>query len=84
MTETRRTKSTWHEESNQISTMLNSIHQFKIQAHRLNRSRSAQEINKHVSEGVYKHHVENKCDVDAKDFSKSGAELVDVKDTLQT
>ena len=80
MTETRRTKSTWHEESNQISTMLNSIHQFKIQAHRLNRSRSAQEINKHVSEGVYK----NKCDVDAKDFSKSEAELVDVKDTLQT
>ena len=69
--------------SNQIATVLNCIHQFKIQAHRLNRSRSAQE-NKHVSDGVYKHPVENKCDLEAKDFSKPEAELVDVKDTLQT
>ena len=61
--------------------MLNSIHQFKIQARRLNRSTSAQEINKHVSDGVYKHPVGNKCDFEAKDFSKSEVELVDVKDT---
>ena len=52
--ETSRAKSIWHEESNQIATVLNSIHQFKIQAHRLDRSRSAQEINKHVSDGVNK------------------------------
>ena len=31
---------------NKIGTVLNNIHQFKIPAHRLNRSRSAQEINK--------------------------------------
>ena len=57
----------------------------------LNRSRSAQEINKHVSDGVNKHPVENKCDVkpktaktkEAKDYSKSEAEMVDVMDTLQ-
>ena len=61
--------------------MLNSIHQFKIQAHRLARSRRTQEINKPVSDGVYKHPVENTCDFEAKDFSKSEAELVDVKDT---
>ena len=46
--ETSRAKSLWHVESNQIATVLNSIHQFKIQAHRLDRSRSAQEMNKHV------------------------------------
>ena len=57
---------------------------FNIQAHKLSRSRSAQEINKHVSDGVYKHPVENKCDFEAKDFSKSEAELVDVNNTLQT
>ena len=50
--ETSRAKSIWHEESNQIATVLNSIHLFKIQAHRLDRSRSAQEINKHVSDGI--------------------------------
>ena len=61
--------------SNQIATVSNGIHQFKIHAHRLSRSRSAQEINKHVSYGVYKHPVENKCDFEAKDFSKSEAEL---------
>ena len=61
---------------NQIATVLNSIHQFKIQAHMLNRSTSVPEI--------YKNPVENKCDFEAKDFSKSEAELVDVKDTLQT
>ena len=32
--------------SNKIATVLNNIHQFKIPAHRLHRSRSAQEINK--------------------------------------
>ena len=52
--ETSRAKSTWHVGSNQIATVLNSIHQFKIQAHRLDRSRSAQEINKHVSDGINK------------------------------
>ena len=52
--ETSRTKSIWHVESNHIATVLNSIHQFKIQAHRLDRSRSAQEIIKHVSEGINK------------------------------
>ena len=52
MKETSRAKSIWHVESNQIATVLKSIHQFKIQAHRLDRSRSAQEINKHVSDGV--------------------------------
>ena len=52
--ETSKAKSIWREESNQIATMLNSIHQFKIQAHRLDRSRSAQEINKHVSDGINK------------------------------
>ena len=71
-------------ENNQIATVLNSIHQFKIQAHRLNRRRSAHEINKHVSDGVYKRPAENKLDFDAKDFSKSEVEFVDVKDTLQT
>ena len=71
-------------QSNQIATVLNSIHQLKIQAHRLYRSRSAQEINQHVSHGICKHPVENKFDFEAKDFSKSEAELVDVKDTLQT
>ena len=62
----------------------NNIHQFKIPAHRLNRSRSAQEINKHVSDGV---RAENKPKTakteEAKDFSKSEAELVDVMDTFQ-
>ena len=52
--ETSRAKSIWHEESNHIATVLNSIHRFKIQAHMLNRSRSAQEINKHVSDGINK------------------------------
>ena len=49
------------------------------------------EINKHVSDGVSKLPVENKCDLkpktvktkDAKEFSKSEAERVDVMDTLQ-
>ena len=48
--ETSRAKSIWHEESNQIATVLNSIHQ--VQAHRLDRSRSAQEINKSEAETV--------------------------------
>ena len=52
--ETSRAKSIWHEENNQIATVLNSIHQFTIQAHRLDRSRSAQEINNNVSDGFRK------------------------------
>ena len=64
--------------------MLNNIHQFKILAHRLNRSRNAQEINKHVSDGF---RAENKPKTaktkEAKDFRKSEAELVDVMDTFQ-
>ena len=63
---------------------MNNIHQLKIPAHRLNRSRSAQEINKYVSDDV---RAENKPKTakttEAKDFSKSEAELVDVTDTLQ-
>ena len=63
---------------------MNNIHQFKIPAHKLNRSRSAQEINKHVSDDV---RAENKPKTakikEAKDFSKSEAEMVDVMDTLQ-
>ena len=73
MKETSRAKSIWHVESNQIATVLNSIHQFKIQAHRLDRSRSAQEINKPKTAKTKK----------AKDFSKSEAELEDVIDTFQ-
>ena len=46
--ETSRAKSIWHEESNQIAIVVISFHQFKIQADKLDRSRSAQEINKHV------------------------------------
>ena len=72
------------QKSNQVATVLNSIHLFNIQARRLIRSRSAQEINKHVLDGVYKHPVGNKCDFEAKDFSKSEVELVGVKDTLRT
>ena len=63
--------------------MLNSIHQFKIPAHRLHRSRSAQEINKHVSDGD---RAENKPKTaktnEAKDYNKSETEVVDVMDTL--
>ena len=63
---------------------MNNIHQLKIPAHRLNRSRSAQEINKYVSDDV---RAENKPKTaktkEAKDLSKSEAELVDVTDTLQ-
>ena len=64
--------------------MLNNIHQLKIPVHRLNRSRSAQEINKHVADGV---RAENKPKTaktkEAKDFIKSEAELVEVMDTFQ-
>ena len=63
---------------------MNNIHQLKIPAHRLNRSRSAQEINKYVSDDV---RAENKLKTaktkEAKDFSNSEAGLVDVTDTLQ-
>ena len=63
---------------------MNNSHQFKIPAHRLDRSRSAQEINKHVSDDV---RAENKPTTaktkEAKDFNKSEAELVDVMDTFQ-
>ena len=51
----------------------------------INQSRSAKEIKKHVSDGVNKHPVDNKCDLkpkpaktkEAKNFSKSEAEMVD-------
>ena len=84
--ETSRAKSAWHEESNKIATVLNNIHQFKIPAHRLGRGGSARKINKHVSDDVNKHPVENKCDLrpmpskikEAKDYSKSETEMVDV------
>ena len=44
------------------------------------------EINKHISDGVDKLPVENKCNLktkEAKNFSKSEVELVDVMSTLQ-
>ena len=69
---TRTAKSAMHQESNKIATVLNNIHQFEILAHRLNRSRSAQEINQHVTDGIK-----------AKNYSKSETEMVDVVDTLQ-
>ena len=77
--ETSRAKSIRHEESNQIATVLNSFFQFLIQAHRLDRNRSGQEITKHVST-VSTKTVKVK---EAKVFSKSEAEMVDVMDTLQ-
>ena len=52
---------------------MNNIHQLKIAAHRLNRSRSAQEINKPKTAKTK----------EAKDFSKSETELVGVMDTFQ-
>ena len=48
----RSCRSEGDQQSNQIATVLNNIHQFKIPAHRFNRGRSAQEINKHVSDDV--------------------------------
>ena len=72
---TNRAKSIWHEESNKIATVLNSIHQFKIPAHMLNRSRSGQEINKHVLDGVDKHPVENKCDLKPKPAKTKEAKI---------
>ena len=51
--EAGRAKSIWHEESNQIATVLN-------QAHQLDRSRSAQEINKHLSDGINKDREKSK------------------------
>ena len=80
----RSCRSEGDQQSNKIATVMNNIHQLKIPAHRLNRSTSAQEINKHVSDDV---RAENKPKIaktkEAKDFSKSEAELVDVMDTLQ-
>ena len=81
--ETSRAKSTWHEESNQIATVLNSIHQLKIWAHMLNRSRSVPEINKHPVENKYDLRPKPVKTTEAKDFNKSEAETVDVIDTLQ-
>ena len=83
MKETSRAKSIWHEESNKIAIVLNNSYQSKIRSG---------EINKHVSDGVNKHPVENKCDLkpklvktkEAKNFSKSEAEMVDVMDTRPT
>ena len=62
---------------------MNNIHQFKIPAHRLNRSRSAQEINKHVSDDVSAENKPKTANKEAKDFNKSEVELVDVMDTFQ-
>ena len=63
---------------------MNSNHQFMIPARMLNRNRSAQEINKHVSDGF---RAENKPKTskteETKDFSKSESEMVDVMDTVQ-
>ena len=58
----------------EIATALNNIPQFKIPAHMPNRSKSAQEINKHVSDGVNKHSVDNKCDLKAKARENHGNE----------
>ena len=69
MKETNRAKSVRHEESNKNAIVLNSSHQLKIPEHILNRNRSAHEINVKTKE--------------AKNFSKSGVEMVDVMDTLQ-
>ena len=72
--ETSRAKSILHEESNQIATVLNSIHQLKIQeaeAHKRSTS---------MSPTVSTQTVKIK---EARDFSKSEAEMVDVMDTLQ-
>ena len=80
----RSCRSEGDQQSNKIATVMNNIRQFKITAHRLSRSRSAQEINKHVSDDV---RAENKPKTaktkEAKDFNKSEAELVDVMDTFQ-
>ena len=43
---TSRAKSIRRNEEQQVATLLNNIHQFKIPAHMFNRSRSAHEINK--------------------------------------
>ena len=61
------------DQQSKIATVLKSIHQFKIPAHMLNRSRSAQEMNK----------LETVRTKEAKNFSKSEFELVDVMDKLQ-
>ena len=80
----RSCRSEGDQQSNKIATVMNNIHDFKIMANRLNRSRSAQEINKHVSDDV---RAENKPKTakikEAKDCNKSEAELVDVMDTFQ-
>ena len=65
---------------NQIATVLNSIHQFKIQAHSFDRSRSAQEINKHVSDVINKDREKSKKRKTSANQKLSG---VDVMDTLQ-
>ena len=68
--------------SNQIATVLNNIHQFKIPAHMLNRSRSVQEINKRISD---KRSTSQRLwkPKERKNFRKLEAEMVDVMDTLQ-
>ena len=88
MTETSRARSSWHEESNNIATVLNSIHQNKIPAHMLNRSRSAYKMATSMSQTVSTSIPLRTSAIlktkEAKDFSKSEAELVDVMDTHQT
>ena len=67
----RSCRSEGDQKSNKIATVMNNIHQFKIPVNRLNRSRSAQEINKRVSDDV---RAENKPKTaktkEAKDFNK--------------
>ena len=75
-----RAKSIWHEESNKIVTVLNNIHQFKIAARRFIRSRNAQKIIKHISDGFRgKKKPKTAKTKEAKDFRKSEV----VHDTFQ-
>ena len=77
----RSCRSEGDQQSNNIATVMNNIHQFKIPAHRLNRSRSAQEINKHVSDDV---RAENKPKTEktkeAKDFNMTTVALITKED----
>ena len=83
VTDTRRTKSIWHEKQPDCNSVEQhpSVQNPGTQAQ--SKQKCTREINKHVSDGVYMHPVENKCDVEAKDFSKFEGGFPDVKDTLQ-
>ena len=84
MKEPSKAKTIEHEESNQRLRQRVLYSSVQIPAHKLNRSRSAQEINKKVSDDV---RAENKPKTAktkaAKDFNKSEADMIDVMDTLQ-